>query len=90
MDLRPKQPNYGKWETFILSPETSTQVLIPPMFANGHYVFEDDSIFHYKMAYNGEFNDVDKQKTIRWDSNQFKIDWPCNNPIISKRDANGN
>jgi len=90
LDLRPKQPNYGKWETFILSPETSTQVLIPPMFANGHYVFEDDSIFHYKMAYNGEFNDVDKQKTIRWDSNQFKIDWPCNNPIISKRDANGN
>jgi len=90
LDLRPKQDNYGKWESFILSPETATQVLIPPMFANGHYVFEDDSIFSYKMAYQGEFNDVDKQKTIKWNSTKFNIDWPCTTPIISKRDANGN
>jgi len=60
------------------------------MFANGHYVFEDDSIFSYKMAYQGEFNDVDKQKTIKWNSTKFNIDWPCTTPIISKRDANGN
>ena len=90
VDLREKQPNYGKWESFILSPETATQVLIPPMFANGHYVFEDDSIFSYKMAYQEEFNDVDKQKTIKWNSTKFNIDWPCTTPIISKRDANGN
>lgn len=50
MDVRPKSPTYGKWESFIISPETGTQVLIPPMFANGHYVMEDDSIFSYKMA----------------------------------------
>ena len=90
LDLREKQPNYGKWESFILSPETSIQVLIPPMFANGHYVFEDDSIFSYKMAYKGQYNDVDKQQTIQWDSKKFNIEWPCTNPIISKRDANGN
>jgi dTDP-4-dehydrorhamnose 3,5-epimerase len=90
LDLRPKQPNFGKWESFILSPETSIQVLVPPMFANGHYVFEDDSIFSYKMAYKGQYNDVDKQQTIQWDSKKFNIDWPCTNPIISKRDANGN
>ena len=90
LDLRPKQDNYGKWESFILSPETATQVLIPPMFANGHYVFEDDSIFSYKLAYQGEFNDVDKQQTIKWNSTKFNIDWPCTTPIISKRDANGN
>jgi len=89
VDLREKQPNYGKWESFILSPETSTQVLIPPMFANGHYVFEDDSIFSYKMAYSGQFNDVDKQKTVKWNSTNLNIDWPCTNPIISKRDLNG-
>ena len=90
LDLRTKQPNYGKWESFILSPETATQVLIPPMFANGHYIFEDDSIFSYKLAYKGEYNDVDKQKTIKWNSKEFNIDWPCTNPIISKRDAYGN
>ena len=90
LDLRPKQKNFGKWESFILSPETTTQVLIPPMFANGHYVFEDDSIFHYKMAYHGEYNDENKQQTIKWDDKKYEIEWPCTNPILSKRDANGN
>lgn len=90
LDVRPKQPNYGKWESFIISPETNTQVLIPPMFANGHFVMEDDSIFHYKMAYKGEYNDVDSQQTIVFNDKQFNIDWPIENPIVSKRDKNGN
>lgn len=93
LDLRggniTKNPTYGKWESFILSPETGTQVLVPPMFANGHYVMKNDSIFNYKMAYKGEFNDVDKQHTIKWNSKKFNIEWPCTNPIISKRDKNG-
>jgi dTDP-4-dehydrorhamnose 3,5-epimerase len=50
---------------------------------------EKNSVFYYKMAYRGEFNDVDKQQTIKWDSKKFNIEWPCTNPIISKRDANG-
>ena len=36
-----------------------------------------------------EFNDVDKQQTIKWNSKEFNIEWPCANPIISKRDKNG-
>ncbi len=86
LDLRPKQPNYGKWESFIIGPETGTQVLIPPMFANGHYVMEDNSIFQYKLAYQGEYYDDDKQGTIKWNDKRFNIDWPCDNPILSKRD----
>ena len=82
-------PQYGSWETYILSPATQTQVLIPPGFANGHYVMENNSIFYYKLAYRGEFNDVDKQETIKWNSTKFNIEWPCTKPIISKRDANG-
>ena len=61
-----QNPQYGSWETYILSPSTQTQVLIPPGFANGHYVMEKNSIFYYKLAYKGEFNDVDKQQTIKW------------------------
>jgi len=85
---RTKNPQYGSWETYILSPSTQTQVLIPPGFANGHYVMENESIFYYKLAYSGEFNDVDKQNSIRWDSKKFNIEWPCTNPILSKRDKN--
>ena len=90
LDMREQQPNYGKWESFIISPETTTQVLIPPMFANGHFVMEDDSIFTYKMAYKGEYNDENKQKTIVFNDNRFGIDWPVQSPILSKRDRDGN
>jgi dTDP-4-dehydrorhamnose 3,5-epimerase len=90
LDMRPKQPNYGKWESFIISPETATQVLIPPMFANGHFVMEDNSIFHYKMAYEGEYNDENKQKTVVFNDKRFNIEWPVQSPILSKRDRDGN
>ena len=90
LDMREQQPNYGKWESFIISPETTTQVLIPPMFANGHFVMEDDSIFTYKMAYKGEYNDENKQKTIVFNDNRFGIDWPVQSPILSRRDRDGN
>jgi len=86
LDLREKQPNYGKWESFIIGPETGTQVLIPPMFANGHYVMEDNSIFQYKLEYPGEYYDDDKQGTVFWNDKRFNIDWPTDNPILSKRD----
>ena len=90
LDMREQQPNYGKWESFIISPETTTQVLIPPMFANGHFVMEDDSIFTYKMAYKGEYNDENKQKTIVFNDSRFGIEWPVQSPILSKRDRDGN
>lgn len=90
LDMREQQPNYGKWESFIISPETTTQVLIPPMFANGHFVMEDDSIFTYKMAYKGEYNDENKQKTVVFNDLRFGIDWPVQSPILSKRDRDGN
>lgn len=90
LDVREHSTTYGKWESFIISPETQTQVLIPPMFANGHFIMEDDSLFHYKMAYQGEYNDETKQKTIMFNDKQFGIEWPVQQPILSKRDRDGN
>ena len=82
LDVREKTPDFGKWETFILSPETGIQVLIPPYFANGHFVMEDDSIFFYKMAYDGEYNDENKQKTIVFNDKRFNVEWPVAQPIF--------
>ena len=90
LDVREHSTTYGKWESFIISPETQTQVLIPPMFANGHFIMEDDSLFHYKMAYQGEYNDETKQKTIVFNDKRFGIEWPVQSPILSNRDKNGN
>jgi len=86
LDVRPHSTTYGKWESFIIGNETGIQILIPPMFANGHYVMEDKSVFYYKQAYPGEYNDAENQGTIVWNDKKFKIDWPSDNPILSKRD----
>ena len=80
-------PQYGSWETYIISPQTQTQVLIPPGFANGHYVMEDNSVFYYKLAYPGVYNDAEDQDTIFWNDPKFNIEWPCQNPLLSKRDT---
>lgn len=86
LDIRPHSTTYGMWESFIIGPETSTQVLIPPMFANGHYVLEDKSVFYYKLAYEGEYNDVENQGTISYNDTRFNINWPTDNPILAQRD----
>ncbi len=77
-------PQYGKWESFILSDQNRLQVLIPPKFGNGHLVLSELAIFHYKQStcYNraGQF-------TILWNDPKLKIKWPIDNPITSKRDS---
>lgn len=86
VDLRPESISYKKWDSFILSSNEYIQVLIPPNFVNGYYVKSKQAVFHYKLAYTGEYIDVDKQMTISWDDSELKIPWPCKNPILQLRD----
>jgi len=75
---------FGKWESFVLSDQNRLQVLIPPKFGNGHLVLSDKAIFHYKQStyYNraGQF-------TLLWNDPKLNIQWPINNPILSRRDG---
>lgn len=89
LDVREGSESFGIWESFILSNKTGCQILIPPGFANGHLVLEDESIFHYKMAYSGDYNDETKQHTVNWNDARFNIDWPISDPILSRRDREG-
>ena len=76
-------PQFGKWESFVLSDENRLQVLVPPRFGNGHLVLSEVAIFHYKQSayYNraGQF-------TLLWNNPKLNIEWPIRNPILSKRD----
>jgi len=77
-------PQYQKWESFVLSDENRMQVLIPPKFGNGHLVISDMAIFHYKQ---NTYYDRARQFTILWNDPKLNIQWPIDNPIVSKRDA---
>ena len=76
-------PQFGQWESFVLSDQNRLQVLVPPKFGNGHLVLSDMAIFHYKQSayYNraGQF-------TILWNDPRLNIWWPIKNPILSRRD----
>lgn len=78
-----KSPQFGKWESFILSEQNHLQVLVPPKFGNGHLVLSEQAIFHYKQStsYNraGQF-------TVLWKDEKVNIWWPIKNPIVSRRD----
>src|SRR5438876_6457278 len=43
-------PQFGQWESFVLSDQNRLQVLIPPKFGNGHVVLSESAIFHYKQT----------------------------------------
>lgn len=87
VDYRPQSPNFKKWVSFNLSAENYRQILIPPGFLNGFYVLSSEAVFHYKLAYQGEYFDVPDQITVKWNDPDLKIDWPCVSPILQPRDA---
>lgn len=86
VDMRKESPGYKKWEAFELSSNAYRQVLIPPGFVNGYYVRSRNAVFHYKLAYTGDYIDAGEQVTIRWNDPDLDIKWPCTEPILQERD----
>ncbi len=86
VDMRPNSPTYKKWDAFELSADRYKQVLIPPGFVNGYYVKSEHAVFHYKLAYDGEYIDADEQMTHLWNDSELDIKWPCTAPILQERD----
>jgi dTDP-4-dehydrorhamnose 3,5-epimerase len=80
----------NNWTDFILdsSNEVLKTVLVPPGFYNGHLVLSDEAVFYYKWAYEGDYPDVNDQKSINWADPFINIEWLLDNPILSNRDMN--
>lgn len=86
LDLRENSKVYGKYSEYNWTEGNEQNLLvIPPMVGNGFLAIED-SIYLYHLAYTGEYTDADKQITVSWKDERFKIPWLIKNPQISKRD----
>ena len=85
-DNRKDSPTYKQWNWFILSAENRKQILTPPGCGGSYFVLSDECTFHYKLAFDGDYNDVDKQFVIKWNDPEWEFEWPHNNPIIYGRD----
>ncbi|MEB3197662.1 MAG: dTDP-4-dehydrorhamnose 3,5-epimerase [Candidatus Sericytochromatia bacterium] len=79
----PESRQFKHWQGFTLSDRNRLQVLVPPMFGNGHLVLTELAIFHYKQT--TEY-DRSGQFTIHWDDPEYQFWWPVKHPILSLRD----
>jgi len=86
VDNRPSSPTYLQWDWLILNDRTRKQVLLPPGVGNGFLVMSEDSVFHYKWCYEGEYPDVADQFTIKWNDPRINITWATDSPILQARD----
>lgn len=76
---------FGQWTSFNLSRENMLQVLVPPKFGNGHLILTDEAMLHYNQSH--YYQGSENQFTVPWNDPMFNIQWPINNPILSRRDA---
>ena len=86
VDCREKSHSFGKYDSFQINYQSPISILIPPGLGNGYFVKSDLAVYHYKLAYDGEYFDAKDQFSFKWNDPMFNITWPSNNPILSDRD----
>ena len=87
VDMRKDSPTYKQWQDFIISKDNRQLILMPPNMGNAYYVNSSEAVYHYKLAYNGDYIDAGEQFSVRWNDNTIGINWMSDNPILSNRDA---
>jgi len=81
-----QSPQCNQWESFVLTENNGLQVLVPPKHGVAHLVLSDKAIFHYKQS---EYYSPERQFTYKWNDKRFEIWWPVKEPILSRRDEEG-
>jgi len=86
VDNREDSKDFNSHKTYILSAENKKQLLVPPGIGNSFLVLSDVCVYNYKLSYDGDYIDCDKQFTLKWNDTKYGIFWPIKNPILSERD----
>ena len=87
VDCRKDSPTYKQWQEFIINQNNQQLILIPPNMGNAYYVNSINAVYHYKLAYNGDYIDADEQFSLSWNDDSIGINWLSDNPFLSNRDA---
>jgi dTDP-4-dehydrorhamnose 3,5-epimerase len=87
VDCRIDSPTYRQWQDFIINQDNQKLILIPPNMGNGYYVNSSSAVYHYKLAYKGDYIDADEQFSLSWNDDNIGINWLSDNPLLSNRDS---
>ena len=83
VDIRKGSDTYLKSFRVELTKENFLSIYIPKGFAHGFQSLEDNVEIIYFVS---EFYSQKSEKGIRWDDKAFKIKWPIEQIIVSKKD----
>ncbi len=83
VDIRFGSPTFGQYVQVELSEENHLQIWIPPGFAHGFSVLEDNTIFMYKCT---AYYCKKDERTIIYNDPDLNIDWKVRNPKVSEKD----
>lgn len=84
LDLRRSSPSFGRWFGTELSDVNHRQLWIPPGFAHGFVVLSEWADMHYRCT---DVYHPESAWVVRWDDPALAIDWPCERPLLSAKDA---
>ena len=83
VDIRFGSPTFGKHFSIELSGENHKQIWIPPGFAHGFSVLEDETIFSYKCT--ALYSKAD-ERAILYNDPELNINWRTDAPVVSEKD----
>ena len=86
VDLRKKSKTFGKYVGIVISDKSDFSFYIPKGFAHGFMCLSDKCTVNYKCS---DYRKSDYEKTLAWNDEQLKINWPIKKPILSKKDKIG-
>ena len=84
VDIRQESPTYGEWTGEYLCEENRRLLYIPEGFAHGFCVMSQSAeiIYYCSDEYSAEHD-----RTILWNDPAIGIQWPVDDPILSKKDT---
>jgi len=86
VDVRVGSPTFGRHVAVELDDESRRQLWIPRGFAHGFIVLSESADFFYKSD---EFYCPSDEIILRWNDPLLGIQWGCDEPKVSARDAEG-
>jgi len=86
VDLRKSSETYGKHFKHVLNSENKKQLYIPKGFAHGFLCLENNTIINYKCS---NYYHANSESSILWNDPILNIDWGIKQPILAKKDEQG-
>lgn len=84
VDIRKGSPTLGQWVGIEASADNRLQMFAPAGFARGFCVLSDFAEIQYKCT--AIYNPAG-ESSILWKDERIGINWPVDNPLLSKRDG---